>query len=413
MWDIRAVRSRFPSLEQVQDERPVVFFDNPGGTQVPQTVIEAMAGYLLRDNANLGGVFATSERSDAMVDEARRALADMLGAASPNEIVFGPNMTTLTFGLSRSLYGWVSPGDEIVVTRLDHDANISPWLLLARDRGARVRWLDVDPEDCTLKLADVENRFSGRTKVVALGYASNSVGTINDVKTIAAVAHSVGALVFVDAVHYAPHGPVEVQNIDCDFLVCSAYKFFGPHVGVLWGKTHLLQRLPAHKVRPAPDEPPRKFETGTQNHEGIAGTLAAVEYLAGLGGNPGSVDRRSRILEGMRSIQDYERGLCDRLIRGLLDVKGLTLYGITDSGRLDRRVPTVSFRMDGFTPYQLAAHLGNRGIFVWHGNYYAPALTERLGLEDLGGMVRVGLVHYNTMEEVERLLEELHRLSGS
>ncbi|MBN1103934.1 MAG: cysteine desulfurase-like protein [Deltaproteobacteria bacterium] len=413
MRDIDSVRSRFPSLEQVMDGRPVVFFDNPGGTQVPQTVIDAVDGYLLRDNANLGGAYATSERSDAMVDEARRAMADMLGAPSPNEIVFGLNMTTLAFTISRSLSGWVNPGDEIIVTRLDHDANISPWLLLARERGARVRWLDIEPEDCTLRLSDFENRLSDRTKVVACGYASNSVGTVNDVKAIATMSHSVGALVFVDAVHYAPHGPIDVQALDCDFLFCSAYKFFGPHVGMLWGKTHLLQRLPACKVRPAPDQPPRKFETGTQNHEAIAGTLAAVEYLASLGDAQGSMDRRGKVLEGMRLIQEYERGLCDHLLRGLIEVKGLTVYGIADPDRMDQRVPTVSFRLDGFTPFQLAAHLGDRGIFVWHGNYYAPALTQRLGLEDLGGMVRVGLVHYNTTEEVDRLLEELHRLTGS
>jgi cysteine desulfurase family protein (TIGR01976 family) len=411
MFDIAAIRKQFPSLSQIQDGKPVVYFDNPGGTQVPQSVIDAMVQYLVRDNANHGGAFCTSRRSDAMLEEAHQAMADMLGAASSNEIVFGANMTTLTMALSRSLAHSVKPGDEVIVTRLDHDANISPWMLLARDTGATLRWVDFRPEDCTLDMNDLERQLSKKTKIVACGLASNAVGTINDVEMISKMAHTFGALVFVDAVQYAPHGPIDVQALDCDFLVCSAYKFFGPHEGVLYGKYDLLDRLPAYKVRPAGNRPPHKFETGTQNHEGIAGTLAAVEYLASLSGDKGT--RRDRILLSMKQIQNYERGLVSHLINGLQQIKGLRIYGITDPDRFDQRVPTVAFRIEDFAPRRVAESLGERGIFVWDGNYYALAVTERLGVEDKGGMVRVGLVHYNTMEEVDRLLEELQRLTKS
>jgi len=409
--DVQSVRKNFPSLKQLLDGRPVVYFDNPGGTQVPQAVIDAMVHYLMRDNANHGGAFPTSRRSDAMLGEAHQAMADMLGAASPDEIVFGPNMTTLTMGLSRALAQWVKPGDDVIVTRLDHDANISPWMLLTRDTGASLRWVDFHPEDCSLDLDGLERQLSKKTKIVACGLASNAVGTINDVEMISRMAHAFGALVFVDAVQYAPHGPTDVQTLDCDFLVCSAYKFFGPHEGVLYGKVDLLDRLPAYKVRPADNRPPHKFETGTQNHEGIAGTLAAVEYLASLSGD--AEPRRRRIVSSMKLIQNYERGLLSHLIDGLRRIKGLRIYGITEPGRRDQRVPTVAFRFEGFSPRRIAETLGERGIFVWHGNYYALAVTERLDVEDKGGMVRVGLVHYNTAEEVDRLLEELHRLSKS
>ena len=411
MLDIEAIRKLFPSLSQLQNGKPVVYFDNPGGTQVPQTVMDAMLQYLLRDNANHGGAFPTSRRSDAMLEEAHLAMADMLGAASSSEIVFGPNMTTLTMGLSRALAHWVKPGDDVIVTRLDHDANISPWMLLARDAGATLRWVDFHPEDCSLNMDDLERQLSKKTKIVACGLASNAVGTINDVEMISKMAHAAGALVFVDAVQYAPHGPMDVEALDCDFLVCSAYKFFGPHEGALYGKYDLLDRLPAYKVRPADHRPPHKFETGTQNHEGIAGTLAAVEYLASISHDTGN--RRERILATMKRIQDYERGLVTRLINGLQRIKGLRIYGITDPARFDQRVPTVAFRIEGFSPRRIAESLGEHGIFVWDGNYYALAVTQRLDVEDKGGMVRVGLVHYNTIAEVDCLLEELRALTKS
>ncbi len=409
--NVTQIRKQFPSLAQVQDDQPVVFFDNPGGTQAPQAVIEAMVNYLQRDNANHNGAFATSLRSDVMLHEAHQAMADMLGAASADEIVFGPNMTTLTFGLSRAIGQWLKPEDEIIVTHLDHDANITPWVLMARDAGAKVRWVDFNPEDCTLNMKDLEAQISKKTKLVACGYASNAVGTINDVKTIVQLAHKVGALVFVDAVQYAPHGPIDVQALDCDFLTCSAYKFFGPHEGILYGKYDLLDQLPAYKVRPAGNKPPYKFETGTQNHEGIAGTLAAVEYIASLAG-PAKSDRRSRILAGIQAIEKYEQVLIEKLVQGLQQIQGLKIYGITNPGRFNQRVPTVSFRLEGFTPHQVAEYLGKEGIFVWDGNYYALAVTERLDIEKLGGMVRVGLVHYNTVEEIERLVNSLQRLLG-
>ena len=413
MLDVQSVRSHFPSLQQTQDGREVVFFDNPGGTQVPRTVVDAMAHYLLHDNANHGGAYATSRRSDAIIEEAHRAMADMLGASSPDEIVFGPNMTSLTFSLSRALGHWLKAGDEIVVTRLDHDADISPWMLLARDTGANLRWVDFRTEDCTLDMDDLERRLSRKTKLVACAYASNAVGTINDVKSITEMAHHAGALIFIDAVQYAPHGLIDVQALDCDFLACSAYKFFGPHEGVLYGKYDLLDRLPAYKVRPAKDLPPYKFETGTQNHEGIAGTLAAVDYLAGLSGSAHeNAGRRDRLSAAMEAIEAYERGLVSRLIAGLEQISGLRIYGITDPSAFDRRVPTVAFRMEGFSPRRVAEYLGEKGIFVWDGNYYALAVTERLGFEDKGGMVRVGLVHYNTEEEVDRLIDELRRMNS-
>jgi len=410
MIDLSFKRRFFPALSQTYDGKPIVFFDNPGGTQCPQMVMDAVSAYLMNDNANHGGAFATSVRSDAMLHDAHQAMADMLGAASADEIVFGANMTTLTFSVSRALGRELKPGDEIVITRLDHDANVSPWLLLARDTGALVRWVDIREEDCTLDMADFEAQITSRTKIVAAGYASNAVGTINDVKTIVEMAHTVGALAYIDAVQYAPHGPIDVQALGCDLLVCSAYKFFGPHVGILYGKLDLLDRLSAYKVRPADDHPPYKFETGTLNHEGIAGTRAAVEYLAQLTDAKGT--RREWVVSGMTAIKEYEKTLSARLIAELQQIKGLRIWGITDLAQLDRRVPTVSFTLEGHSPREIAEYLGRRGIFVWDGNYYALAVMERLGLEPTGGMVRVGPVHYNTGDEIDRLLNALAMMVG-
>lgn len=411
MLDIAHVRSQFPSLAQTQNGRPVVFFDNPGGTQCPQSVIDAVTGYYLNDNSNHGGAFGTSQRSDAMLDDAHQAMSDMLGASSAREIIFGANMTTLTFAISRSLVRRLQPGDEVVVTRLDHDGNVAPWLLAARDAGASVRWVDVDPADCTLDMAGFARAVTSKTRIVAAGYASNAVGTINDVAAIVRLAHSVGALAYIDAVQYAPHGPIDVQALGCDFLVCSAYKFFGPHEGILYGRADLLEQLDAYKVRPATNELPGKFETGTQNHEGIAGTRAAVEYLAQLCGlDAATYSRRQRIVAGLTAVKAYEKTLSARLIAGLQSVKGVKVWGITDAGRLDWRVPTVSFTMDGFHPRRIAEHLGARGVFVWDGNYYALSIMERLGLEPQGGMLRVGLAHYNTPQEIDRLLQALAEL---
>jgi len=406
------IRSKFPALQSGE-----VYFDNPGGTQVPQQVIDRMADYLVRTNANHGGAFRTSVESDALIDESRAAVADFLNAASPDEIVFGPNMTTLTFALSRAIGRTLQAGDEIVVTHLDHDGNIAPWLALEQDLGLQLQWVDVHPEDVTLDMADFEAKITERTKLVAVGYASNAVGTINDVKTIVEMAHAAGAQVFVDAVQYAPHGPIDVQALDCDYLACSAYKFFGPHVGVLYGKYDLLQALPAYKVRPAPADPPGKFETGTQNHEGIAGTLGAIEYLGWLGDTFGadydekfvgrSTGRRLTLKKAMSALRAYEIGLGVRLIDGLESIPGLKIWGITGRKKLDRRVPTVSFTLEGRSPQAVAEHLASKGIFVWSGNFYALEIMRRLGLEKGGGVVRVGLAHYNTLGEVERLIEAL------
>ncbi len=413
--DLELIRAQFPALQGRQ-----VFFDNPGGTQVPYAVIDRMSDYLIHSNANHGGAFRTSVDSDAILHEAHAAMADFLNAASPDEIVFGANMTTLTFNLSRAIGRTLRAGDEIVVTRLDHDGDIAPWLALERDPGVRVQWVDIHPQDVTLDMADFEAKITERTKLVAVGYASNAVGTVNDVRAVVQLAHAAGAQVFVDAVQYAPHGPIDVQKLDCDYLACSAYKFFGPHVGVLYGKYALLDALPAYKVRPAPDVPPGKFETGTQNHEGIAGALGAIEYLEWLGETFGAEydekhggtyeGRRLALKKAMSALKAYETELGMRLIEGLQSVPGLKIWGITERRRLDRRVPTVSFTLEGWHPRRVAEQLAAQEIFVWDGNYYALAVMERLGLEEKGGMVRVGLAHYNTREEVERLVAALRTL---
>jgi cysteine desulfurase family protein (TIGR01976 family) len=401
--DLEAIRGRFPALQS-----GAVFFDNPGGTQVPQPVIDRVTTYLTSTNANREGAFSTSRASDAVLEEARRGLAAFLNAAHPEEIAFGPNMTTLTLGLSRAIGRSLLPGDEIVVTHLDHDANISPWLHVAEDRGCLVRWLDFDVEDCTLRLDQLDRLLGPRTRLVAVGYASNAVGTINPVAEIVRRAHQAGALCFVDAVQYAPHGPIDVQALDCDFLAVSSYKFFGPHLGALYGKLEHLSSLRAYKIRPASNLPPGKFETGTGLHENIAGTLGALEYLAWLGGS--SQPDRASLARGMEVIRTCEAPLTRGLLDCLEPVPGLRIWGPTDRARLGERVPTVSFTIDGWSPRAVAEHLGERGIYVWDGNFYALAVTERLALESTGGLVRVGLVHYNTLEELDRLRDALRSL---
>lgn len=407
--DLSWIRAQFPALTQTVNGHPAVFFDGPGGTQVPQRVIDAVADYLIRHNANTHGAFATSRRTDETIDAARAAMADFLGCAA-DEVVFGPNMTTLTFAISRAFGRDIRPGDEIVLTRLDHDANVAPWKALEA-QGAVIRMVDIDTEECTLDMADMAQAIGPRTKLVAVGYASNAVGTINDVATITRMAHAVGALVYIDAVHYAPHGPIDVQALDCDFLACSPYKFFAPHMGVVYGKREHLARLRPYKVRPASDDIPDRWETGTKNHEGLAGVTAAIEYLAELGQRIAPVTtRRAALVQAMEAIKAYERGLSEQLIAGLLAIPGLTFYGISDPACFDMRTPTVAVRLAGRTPRELAEALGQRGIFCWDGNYYAINLTERLGVEADGGMLRIGLVHYNTAEEIDLLLEALDAL---
>jgi cysteine desulfurase family protein (TIGR01976 family) len=408
--DLTWVRSQFPSLSETVNGHPAVFLDGPGGTQVPQRVIDAISAYLKHSNANTNGAYATSFRTNAVLDEARAAMADLLGC-DPDEIIFGPNMTTLTFAMSRAIGRDLGPGNEIVLTQLDHDANVSPWRAL-EETGATVRFVDVNEADCTLNMADMARKVTGHTRLVAAGYASNAVGTINPVKEIVRIAHASGAMAYIDAVHYAPHGPIDVRALDCDFLVCSTYKFFGPHMGVLYGKREHLKRLHPYKVRANANAIPNRWEWGTLNHECIAGITACVEYLADLGRrvNPAAADRRAALLAAYSAIQSYERGLAERLIAGLLTIPGLTLYGLRDAARFDHRCPTVAVRIHGHTPLELATKLGERGFFTWDGNYYALNLTERLDVEKDGGFLRIGLAHYNTAEEVDRLLAALGKI---
>jgi cysteine desulfurase family protein (TIGR01976 family) len=406
------IRAQFPSLQQKVNGHPAIFFDGPAGTQVPQRVIDGITDYLLHSNANNCGAFATSKRTDETIAEARVAMADFLNCSS-KEITFGPNMTTLTFGLSRGIARDLKPGDEIVLTLLDHDANFAPWFAL-QDQGIVIRKVDINEADCTLNMEDLKSKITSRTRIVAVGYAANAVGTLNDVHEVVRLAHDAGAMAFIDAVHYAPHGPIDVRALDCDFLACSTYKFFGPHIGVVYGKTELMERFRPYKVRPQYDSLPDRWETGTQNHECLAGVTAAVDYLADLGRHvsPGVTNRRTALLAAYAAIQKHERTLATRLISGLLAIPGLKFYGISDSQRFDHRVPTVGVRIEGHSPRQLAEYLAEQGIFTWDGNYYALNLTERLGVEKDGGLLRIGLVHYNTSEEVDVLLRALQRLRG-
>jgi len=415
LFDLSLIRDQFPSLL-----RPVTFFDNPGGTQIARKSIDRIVSYLNHHNANHGGAFATSMESDAILDEAHAAMADFLNASQPEEIVFGNNMTTLTLHISRSLSRTWKPGDEIVVTRLDHDANVTPWVLAAQDHDVKVNRVDFHPENGTLDLDDFAKKLEGRPRLVAVGYASNGLGTINPVKKLIEMAHAAGALVYIDAVQYAPHGPIDVQDLGCDFLVCSAYKFFGPHAGILFGKYDLLDTLMAYKVRPAPNSLPGKFETGTQNHEGIAGVLGAVEYFEWLGSHFGAdlekkyegrfQGRRLRLKQAAGALHAYEMEINRVMLDILEEIPGLTLYGLKDPQRLEERVPTFSFRLKGWHPRQLAEALARERIFTWDGNYYALSITERLGLEESGGMLRVGPVHYNTFEEIERFRQVMFKL---
>jgi len=410
--DLTWVRSQFPSLSQTVNGQPAVFLDGPGGTQVPQRVIDAITDYLTNSNANTCGAYATSRRTDAVIAEARAAMADFLGS-DHDEIVFGPNMTTLTYAISRSIGRELGPGDEILLTYLDHDANVSPWQAL-EERGVTIRFAEINHDDCTLNMADLAQKISSRTRVVAVGYASNAVGTINDVSEIVRLAHKKGALAYIDAVHYSPHGPIDVRALDCDFLACSTYKFFGPHMGVLYGKREHLQHLQPYKVRPNTNAIPNRWEWGTLNHECIAGIAACVNYVADLGHQVDSstTDRRSAILAAYRAIQQHERGLSETMVRGLLEIPGLKLYGIADPEKFDRRCPTFAVRIANHTPLKLATALGERGFFTWDGNYYALNLTERLDVEKDGGFLRIGIAHYNTAEEIARLVTALREIAS-
>lgn len=415
--NIDLVRQQFPALD-----RPAIFLDNPAGTQISKQSLERINRYLTECNANHGGLFETSHRSDEVLHEAHAAMADFLNAARLEEIIFGNNMTTLTLHLSRSLARHLQPGDNILVTRLDHDANISPWMLVAEDRRCNLIWVDIDVEQGTLDLNDFARALECKPKIAAFGYASNLLGSINPVKKLTRMAKDAGALVYIDAVQYAPHGPIDVQDLDCDFLVCSSYKFFGPHAGALYGKYDLLNELKAYKVRPASDELPYKFETGTQNHEGIAGVLGALEYFEWLAAEfgdghadgwreKGFSGRRLVYKQAMSALHEYELDLSRALINVIDSVPGTRIYGVTDMERLEERVATVSFRLESKDPAEVADAMGKQGIYVWNGHNYALAIVERMGLLEAGGMIRVGPVHYNTIEEIERFGDVLKQIA--
>ncbi len=427
-YDVNLVRQQFPSLD-----RPAIFLDNPAGTQIAKPSLDRINKYLLENNANHEGMFETSRKSDEVLHEAHVAMADFLNASRPEEIIFGNNMTTLTLHISRSLARTLQADDNILVTRLDHDANIAPWMLVAEDKGCNLLWVDIDVEDGTLDLDDFARALEKKPKIAAFGYASNLLGTVNPVKKLTKMAHDAGALVYVDAVQYAPHGPIDVQDIGCDFLACSSYKFFGPHAGALYGRYDLLNELKAYKVRPASNDLPYKFETGTQNHEGIAGVLGALEYLEWLGtrfgadhastwkarvddrregrNEAGFTGRKLELKKGMSVMRAYEAELSKKLIGIVESAPGTRIYGITDLNRLDERVPTVSFTVDGKDPEQLADAIGRENIYVWNGHNYALAIVERLGLLEAGGMIRVGPVHYNTLDELEKFGEVLKKVT--
>src|SRR5271154_4649400 len=409
--DVDWVRAQFPSLQLQVNGCQAAFLDGPAGTQVPRQVRDAVQNFFLKSNANTCGAFAPSRSTDAVIASAREAMADFFHC-DKDEVVFGQNMTTITFALARAIGRELSPGDEIVVTTLDHDANVAPWRAL-EEKGVVIRQVQIHEADCTLDLEDLKRKLTAKTKLVAVGYASNAVGTINPVEEITKLAHAAGALMFVDAVHYAPHGSIDVRALDCDFLVCSPYKFFGPHMGALYGKREHLERLRPYKVRPAYDHIPDRWETGTQLHELIVGINAAVDYLADLGrhcdAHAGTC--REALLAAYRSTVPYERTLLTRLIAGLLEIPKLKFYGISDPARFTERCSTVSVRIGDHNPTEIATFLGERGIFTWDGNFYALNLTERLGVESGGGLLRIGLVHYNTMDEVERLLAALNEFA--
>lgn len=403
-----AVRALFPSLSVTDNDIHRIYLDNPAGTQVPLSVAERMSDCLIYGNANLGGFFRTSEIAGQFVDNARSASADFLNAASVDEIIFGQSMTTLTLHLSRSIGRYLEAGDEIVLSKMDHDANIAPWLLMARDHGLKVRWLSFNTESFEFDEDALDSVLTDRTRLVCVGGASNMTGTLNNVKGLCAKIRAAGAWSFIDAVQSAPHVLVDVQDIGCDFLVCSAYKFFGPHQSILWGRRDILQELEPYKVRPAPEELPWCFETGTQSHESIAGVGAAIDYLAALGSAAAANgNRRQQLIHAFAQLFSYEKLLAGQLIKGFQAIPGITVRGITDSSALDRRVPTVSFTHAKKHPDTIARALAEQNVFVWSGHNYAVEPARALGIYDSGGVVRIGAVHYNTVAEIDRMLTAL------
>ncbi len=410
-FPVDAVRAEFPALALEDEGRPRVYLDNPAGTQIPRRVIETVSKTFVEASSNLGGHFASSRASDEAVHDARVAMADFLGAPSEREIVFGPSMTSLTFRMALALGARFQPGDEIVVTRMDHEGNVSPWLQIAEDRGLEVKWLPFDRDTWQIEPGDLEAVLSEKTRLLALNHASNLTGSINHIQPLIAKAREAGALVYVDSVQFAPHGLIDVAALGCDFLVCSSYKFFGPHMGVLWGRYDLLEDLRAYRVRCASAAPPSKFEWGTPQTELLAGVNAAVDYFAWLGKRIGAGGtRREQISAAYRGFGAYESQLTARLVEGLGEIEGVSIQGITNPNRLAERVPTVSFVHREHSPPTIAKALGDEGIFVWSGHNYALELARFLGLDERAGALRIGLAHYNTLAEVEQTLSSLRRV---
>ncbi|BCG88806.1 cysteine desulfurase-like protein [Mesorhizobium sp. 113-3-9] len=410
-FPIEAVRGKFPALSLSDKGRRRIYLDNPAGTQVPQAVADAVSRCLLTTNANLGGYFETTVAAQAVVDEAHQAMADFLGAASPDEIIIGANMTTLTYHMSRTLGRSLKPGDEIILTRMDHEGNVSPWLQLAEDLGLVVRWLPFDEQSWQVEEATLAGLLSDKTRLVALNYASNLTGSINRVRSLTAIAKQAGALVYVDAVQFAPHGLIDVQDLGCDFLICSAYKFFGPHMGILWGRRDVIEGLKPYKCRCSSNGLPERFELGTPQIELMAGLTAAVDHFAGLGEAAGETgSRRQKIVKAFEVSIAYENPLAQRLIDGLSDIPGLTIHGITDPKRLGDRVPTVSFTVDGIVPETIVRQMNAENIFLWSGHNYAWEIVHQLGIPAEQGVVRIGIAHYNTAAEIDETLESVHRV---
>ena len=403
-FDVEAVRSQFPAMALQDAGKDRVYFDNPAGTQVPQRVIDRTVETLVQHNANLGGYFATTKVADQMVSEAHQACADFYNAATPEEIIFGQNMTTLTLHMSRCLGKRFQKGDEIVLSRMDHEANISPWLLLADDLGLVVRWMEFDPETYEFPADALTKVLSSKTKLLAMGMASNCTGTVHDVAQFAKQAKAAGAIVYLDAVQYAPHYSIDVQALNADVVVSSAYKWFGPHMGILWGRKSLLQETFGYKVRAVGEDLPHKFETGTLSHEGMAGCLGTIEYLEQFGSGE---TRVAKLKSAWSNLAEYEKGITLQLIEGLRKVKGLTVRGVTSANAMHRRVPTVSFTVEGVAPEKLARHFAGENMFVWSGHNYALEPIKKMGLMDKGGVLRVGLAHYNTAAEVDGFLASL------
>lgn len=421
-YQLNLIREKFPALAIRDGDQPRIYFDNPAGTQVPQSVVDRMSSCLIDSNANMRGYFRTSQLVDALVDEAHQAMADLLNASSRDEIIFGQNMTTITLHMSRSIGRLLQAGDEIILSRMDHDANVAPWLLLAEDLDLQVRWMPFDTDTCEFELDKLDDLINEKTRLICVGAASNLTGTINDVKAISAKARDAGALTYIDAVQAVPHIPIDVQDLGCDFLVCSAYKFFGPHQGILWGRQELLEELTPYKARPAPETAPGKFETGTQSHEGMAGTTAAVDYFAWIGESMAQDcheryehfnGRRKFVHAAMEYLFEYETGITKQLIAGLQQLSGVRILGIVDDNAMDRRVPTVSFTINGVQPASIAEALAKRNIFVWSGHVYAVEPARALDIHDSGNALRVGPVHYNCAAEIDQLLAALDQIVPS